>query len=66
MKIKVVQANDRIVIQIDDQDMEISFFAANAPDASSLCTISKNGRETVRNKTRESGKMEFWEYNLHN
>jgi len=64
MKFKIVQASDRIVIQLDGQDIKISFFAADTPEVPSLCTISNNGRESTRYKTRLSGKMEVWEFNL--
>jgi|GEM_PF-6361517 len=65
MKLKVAQASDRIIIQLENgQDVEISFFAADAPDAPSLCTISSNGRENTRYETNQSRKMEFWQVNL--
>ncbi len=63
MKFKIAQASDRIVIQINGQDVEISFFSAQAPDGSSICTISTHGRENTKYETSQSGKMEFWEFN---
>jgi len=64
MKSKLAQASDRIVIQLDGKDIEISFFSAQDPDDSSLCTISNNSRENTRHESRHTGKMEFWEFNL--
>ena len=64
MKFKIAQASDRIVIQIDGQDVEISFFSAQGPNDSSICTISTHGRENTKYETRQSGKMEFWEFNI--
>ena len=39
-------------------------FSAQAPNDSSICTISTHGRENTRHESWESGKMAFWEFNL--